>query len=268
MIQQFTGVCVNKVKETHINTFVLAIFAGMFIAFGASSSNLAIFGIENAGLAKLTAGVIFPVGLMMIVAVAGELFTGDCMLVFGNFDKKYSIRQTVEKLIIVYFGNFVGAVMTVALLYAAGQYDFAGSAVGAYTIKVAAGKLQMSFGRCVASGILCNILVCAAVLMAARISDVSGKLWACFFPIMVFVIGGFEHCVANMYYLSAGFAAAHNAAYVQKASELYRISAEAAGMINISNIIVNNLIPVTIGNILGGMLFISLPLYLLQGKKN
>ncbi len=267
MIENFIDVCEGKIEQRHRNTFLLAIFAGMFIAFGASSSNVAVAAIENTGLAKLVAGVIFPVGLMLIVTVAGELFTGDCMLVLGGFDHRYANSQAFLKLLVVYLGNFAGSVLLAVLLYNSGQYQMAGGAIGAYTIKVAVGKLQYSFLQCVASGILCNILVCAAVLMASRVKSVPGKIVTVFFPIMAFVIGGFEHCVANMYYLPSGMLAAGNEIYRAQALELYHLTEEAIGTLTISNVIVKNLIPVTIGNIIGGMVFVALPLYILSRRE-
>ncbi len=266
MIENFINVCEGKIKESHQNTFLLAIFAGMFIAFGASSSNVAIHAIENPGMAKFVAGIIFPVGLMLIITVAGELFTGDCMLVLGGFDHRYNNGKAIIKLVVVYFGNLAGSLILVFLLYNCGQYQMSAGAVGAYTIKVASGKLGYTFMQCVASGILCNILVCAAVLMASRVPSVPGKIVTVFFPILAFVIGGFEHCVANMYYLPAGIAAAGNEQYVAKAIELYGLTEEAISALTIPNMILLNLIPVTLGNILGGMVFIALPLYVLSRK--
>ncbi len=268
MIESYIRVCEGKIEETHRNTFLLAIFAGMFIAFGASSSNVAVDAIENTGLAKFVAGMVFPVGLMLILTVAGELFTGDCMLILGGMDSRYTTVDTIKKLILVYFGNLAGSLILVFLLYQSGQFQMSQGAVGAYTIKVASGKLQYTFWQCIASGILCNILVCAAVLMASRVKSVPGKMITVFFPIMAFVIGGFEHCVANMYYLPAGIAAAGNALYVERAQELYGITSEAVSQLTVSNMIIKNLIPVTIGNMIGGMVFVALPLYMLSRKKN
>ncbi len=266
MVEKFTSGCIGKTKQKHVDTFVLAILAGMFIAFGGSSSNLAVHGIEDPGIAKLVAGVIFPVGLMLIVAVAGELFTGDCMMVFGNMSGDYPVSKTVKKLAIVFCGNLVGSLIIMALLYGAGQFNTGSGALGAYTIKVALGKVNLSFGSAVASGILCNILVCLAVLIASRVENIAGKIFAVFFPIMAFVIGGFEHCVANMYFIPAGIACAMNDAYAAKAMELYGYTEEMLAELTVSNFLLHNLLPVTIGNMIGGMLFVALPLYFLSRR--
>lgn len=260
------GTAAKAVKPV-AKIFVAAIMAGMFIAFGGSSSNVAVFGIENVGLARTLAGCIFPVGLMLIVLVGGELFTGNCMMIGGVMTGRIKAMQMIRVLVTVYLGNLVGSLIVSFLAYYSGQWKYGAGALGAYTIKVAFGKLNLSFGTAVASGILCNILVCVAVLMASASKDAVGKIFGCFFPIWAFVIAGYEHCVANMYYIPAGIIAAADPAFAQKAMELYGYTAEDLAMLNPVNMIVNNLIPVTIGNIIGGMLFVAVPYVYLYNKK-
>ena len=257
----------GKVKLPILKCILLGIMAGAFIAFGGATSNAAIHNIANQGLAKTLAGCIFPVGLMMIVYVGGELFTGDCLLIAGVVDKKFSTLSMIKTLIIVYFSNMVGAVIIASLVYFSGLLDYTGGALGAFTIKVAYGKATIAPFKAICSGILCNILVCIAVLMATAAKDIAGKVWAIFFPICAFVIGGWEHCVANMFYIPAGIIAATNPDYVAKAEELYGITAQQiSANLNIGGF-VSNLIPVTIGNILGGMVFVALPLYAIHKSK-
>lgn len=260
------GTAAKAVKPV-AKIFVAAIMAGMFIAFGGSSSNVAVFGIENVGLARTLAGCIFPVGLMLIVLVGGELFTGNCMMIGGVMTGRIKAIQMIRVLVTVYLGNLVGSLIVSFLAYYSGQWKYGAGALGAYTIKVAFGKLNLSFGTAVASGILCNILVCVAVLMASASKDAVGKIFGCFFPIWAFVIAGYEHCVANMYYIPAGIIAAADPAFAQKAMELYGYTAEDLAMLNPVNMIVNNLIPVTIGSIIGGMLFVAVPYVYLYNKK-
>lgn len=260
------GTAAKAVKPV-AKIFVAAIMAGMFIAFGGSSSNVAVFGIENVGLARTLAGCIFPVGLMLIVLVGGELFTGNCMMIGGVMTGRIKAMQMIRVLVTVYLGNLVGSLIVSFLAYYSGQWKYGAGALGAYTIKVAFGKLNLSFGTAVASGILCNILVCVAALMASASKDAVGKIFGCFFPIWAFVIAGYEHCVANMYYIPAGIIAAADPAFAQKAMELYGYTAEDLAMLNPVNMIVNNLIPVTIGNIIGGMLFVAVPYVYLYNKK-
>lgn len=257
----------GKVQLPLLKCILLGLMAGAFIAFGGATSSAAIHNISNQGVAKALAGTIFPVGLMMIVFVGGELFTGDCLMLAGVVDKRFSALQLIKTLIIVWLSNMAGAILIAALVYYSGLLDYTGGALGAFTIKVAYGKCTITPFKAVCSGILCNILVCIAVLMATAARDIAGKVWAIFFPICAFVVGGWEHCVANMFYIPAGIIAATNDTYVAKAEELYGITAaQISASVNVGGFI-SNLIPVTIGNILGGMVFVALPLYVIHKKK-
>lgn len=257
----------GKVKLPLLKCILLGIMAGAFIAFGGATSSAAVHNIANQGLAKALAGCIFPVGLMMIVFVGGELFTGDCLMIAGVVDKRFSAGAMIKTLVVVWLSNLAGALLVSTLVYFSGLLDYSNGALGAYTIKVAYGKTTIEPLRAVCSGILCNILVCVAVLMATAAKDIVGKVWAIFFPIWAFVVGGWEHCVANMFYIPAGMLASCNPDYVAKAEELYGISAESIlSCVNIGGFIQNQ-IPVTIGNILGGMIFVALPLYAIHKSK-
>jgi len=203
---------------------------------------------------------------MMIVFVGGELFTGDCMMSMACMKGRIGFGSLLRTLLIVYLGNFAGAVLIAFLVAHSGQYDYSAGALGAYTIKTAVGKTGLSFMRALFSGILCNILVCAAVLMAAAAKDIGGKVLAIFFPILAFVVSGFEHCVANMYYIPAGIFAAGNPAYVQKAQELYGLGAEKLTGLNWGSFVTVNLLPVTIGNIIGGAVMVGGVCFFLHGK--
>ena len=246
---------------------LLGIFAGIFIAGGASASSLAMHAISNVGLARLVAGAIFPVGLMMIVLVGGELFTGDCLMIMGCVHGRFSAAKMIKVLLVVYLSNFLGSVLFAELVNLSGQYNYTNGLPGAFTIKVAMGKVNLSFGAAFASGILCNIFVCMAVLMAMAAKDISGKIWAIFFPILAFVVSGYEHCVANMYYIPAGIFAKANSTYAALAMESYGYTTLQLEGLNWVNFVVKNLIPVTLGNIVGGMVFVGLPLYLIHAQK-
>ena len=257
----------GKVQLPLLKCILLGLMAGAFIAFGGATSSAAIHNISNQGVAKALAGAIFPVGLMMIVFVGGELFTGDCLMLAGVVDKRFSALQLIKTLIIVWLSNMAGAILIATLVYYSGLLDYTSGALGAFTIKVAYGKCTITPFKAICSGILCNILVCIAVLRATAARDIAGKVWAIFFPICAFVVGGWEHCVANMFYIPAGIIAATNDTYVAKAEELYGITAaQISASVNVGGFI-SNLIPVTIGNILGGMVFVALPLYVIHKKK-
>ena len=260
----------TEVKRVNMPIFklvLLGILAGMFIAGGAAASNVAMHNISNVGLARLVAGVIFPVGLMMIVLVGGELFTGDWLLILGIMDKKYNVLQAIKVLVIVFITNLLGSVIIAFIVYESGQFNYTDGLLGAFTIKVALSKTGLSFTNAFCSGILCNIFVCLAVLMAASSKQVSGKILGIFFPIMAFVVSGYEHCVANMYYIPAGIIAKMNDSYVAKAKDAYNFTDAKLDGLNIKTFFVDNLIPVTLGNIVGGMLFVGVILYLVNHKK-
>ena len=266
-IEAYIGACTKKVRNSFCNIFVKACFAGMFIGMGAAGSNVAAHNIGNVGVARLIAGTVFPVGLMMVILLGAELFTGDCLVIMAVPDKKITLADFVKLLVTVYLGNFVGGVLFSILILFSNQLNYSAGLLGAYTINVAINKVNLSFGVALVSGILCNILVSAAVLMANCSKDISGKLLVCFFVIMLFVTSGFEHCVANMYYITAGLLAKTNPAYVAAAIEQYGISQEKLDSLNIISFVCKNLIPVTIGNIIGGSFFVGLPLYYLNNSK-
>lgn len=267
-IELYSKNCYAKCKAPFANIFIKSMFAGMMIGLGAAGSSVAAHAITNVGIARFVAGLVFPVGLMMVILLGAELFTGDCLMVVGIPDGNISGFQFAKMLVIVWIGNLVGGVIFAALTMMSGQFDYSGGLLGAYTIKVALAKATISPERAITSGILCNVLVCAAVLMALCAKDVAGKLFVCFFVIMLFVTSGFEHCVANMYYIFAGVLAKTNPDYIKVATEQYGISLEALGELNLTSMFVKNLLPVTIGNIIGGACFMGLPLYYLNRNKN
>ena len=257
----------GKTELPLLRLILLGIFAGMFIAGGASASSLAMHAISNVGLARFVAGAIFPVGLMMIVFVGGELFTGDCLMIMGCVHGKFSAAKMLKVLVVVYLCNFVGSVIFAELVNLSGQYSYSSGLLGAFTIKVAMGKVNLSFVSAFVSGILCNIFVCMAVLMAMAAKDIAGKVWAIFFPILAFVVSGYEHCVANMYYIPAGIFAKANSSYAALAMEAYGYSTLQLDSLNWANFVAKNLVPVTLGNIVGGMVFVGLPLYCIHARK-
>lgn len=244
---------------------LLGILAGAFIALGGATSSTAAHAVTNVGLARTVAGAVFPIGLMMIVFVGGELFTGNCLIFMAVIDGKVSWGKFARNLVVVYFSNLIGALFIDVLIFFSGNLNYSGGLLGAYAIKVAVGKVAITPVQAVTSGILCNILVCVAILMAAAAKDVAGKVWAIFFPIFAFVIGGFEHCVANMFYIPMGMLAAKNSAYVDKAIEAYGMTAEEIGSLTVVNSL-GNFIPVTIGNIIGGAVCVGCICYVIHVK--
>lgn len=257
----------SKIQANWFKTLIKAIMAGAMISFGAAISSVAAHSITNVGLARLSAAVVFPVGLMMVIVFGAELFTGDCLVAMSVFGKRVKLSGFIKLLLLVLVGNFLGALLITALTYMSGQLDYSSGLLGAYTIKVALGKVNISFAEGIVSGVLCNILVCVAVLMALCAKDITGKLLVCFFVIMLFVTGGFEHCVANMYYISAGLFSLNNPHYVQLAISEYGFSADYINTLTVSGFMIKNLLPVTIGNIIGGSIFVGLPVFYLNCDK-
>ena len=177
-------------------------------------------------------------------------------MLMALMDKKISVSSMIRNLVVVYFSNLVGALIIDILLFYSGQFNYTDGGLGAYTIKVALGKTTIAPVAAITSAILCNILVCLAILMASAAKDVTGKILAIFFPIWAFVICGFEHCVANMFYIPAGMLAATNSTYVAKAQELYGITdAQIQSLLSPKSFICFSY--VTLGNILGGMIFVG-----------
>jgi len=246
------GVGVNKCRNRAMQTLFLGILAGMFIALGGFAAGVASHSIQNYGVAKLVAGSIFPVGLILVLLCGAELFTGNNLLTVAYFENRITLKEVLKNWVIVFFGNLIGALIISTLLYLSGSLESDGGLVGAYFIKVASKKVSLSFGQALASGILCNILVCIAVWGSYAAKDTAGKVLMGFLPIMAFIIAGFEHCVANMFYLSAALFAKSNDAIVA----LYHGPMGKLDKIDIAHII-NNLIPVTIGNIVGGGIIIA-----------
>ena len=210
---------------------VLAFFGGMYIALAGVASTWASMLVENPSIKRLIAGCIFPAGLAMVVLTGSELFTGNNLMTIALLQKRITMKGMLRNWAGVYLGNFIGAAFVAVAVVWGGV--FAGNE--SVLISVAAGKI-MPFGQAFLRGILCNILVSLGVLMAAVGKDAAGKVVALFFPVAAFIIGGDEHCVANMYYLTVGIL--------------------AGAELSLSDII-SNMVPVTLGNIVGGGLILG-----------
>ena len=203
---------------------------------------------------------------IFVVLIGAELFTGDCLMSFAVFDKRIRLLDMIRVLVVVFITNLIGACIVVVLVNRCGQLDYGNGALAAATIKTAYNKMNLSFMKAFTSGIMCNILVCLAVLLAGVCQDAIGKIFACFFPIWAFVIAGYEHCVANMYYIPAGIFASMNPDYVAKAKQIYGITGCQIAALNWGNFFTVNLLPVTIGNIIGGGFIIGGLFFYLHGK--
>ncbi len=227
-------ISIGKAKtETGIlKTFILAVFAGAFIALAGVGST---FG--NVYLGKVAGAAIFPGGLAMVLIAGSELFTGNCLLIIPLLKREVSFLKVIRNLGVVYIGNLVGACLIAVLATYSGV--FSAEDVRNAVIAAAENKAALNFGQAFLRGVLCNILVCIAVWMSFAADSVGGKIAGLFFPIMIFVVAGFEHSVANMYYLPAGYLTAL----------FYGVDTT----FTVGNALLFNLLPVTLGNVVGGM---------------
>jgi len=248
------NVGVSKSTGEPLRVFALAILAGAFIAFGAVFYTIVTYdstGI-SAGLMRLVGGLSFCLGLILVVVAGAELFTGNNLIVMAYVDGKVSLHQLLANWSIVFVGNFIGAVGILLLIYLSGHWQIGGGALGAKVLAIANAKVNLTWMEAFTRGILCNILVCLAVWLCFAGRTVVDKVLAIIFPITAFVAMGFEHSVANMYFISAGLLAKQQPELVQLVGSMNLDELTTQGFL------FNNLLPVTLGNIIGGSVFVGL----------
>lgn len=250
----------NKTKINIKTLMVLGFFAGAFVALAAEASTLAASSLladkTSFAIGKLVQGLVFTPGLIFILLAGGELFTGNCLMTIPLLEKKINLKTMLRSWILVYFANFIGALSIAFLLYASGQWFFADGLVGVRTILIAKSKIDFSFVQALILGLLGNFLVCLGVWMSLGAKSYGSKVLSAFFPIATFVLSGFEHSIANMYYLPAGFLAKNIPDLASKSG-----LGEGLASLNISNMVIKNLLPVTLGNIIGGAIFVGILYY-------
>ena len=225
--RKWEEIAAGKAALPWYKLLLLGLMAGMFIAFGALGSTVAAADIEGT-LGKFIGACVFPVGLMLVVLAGAELFTGNCLMAGPASNGKVKWLGLLKNWGLVYLGNMIGALLLALLAHFSGLM---GSMTGT-VVAIAAKKCSLSFLEALFRGIGCNILVCGAVWMASGADSAGGKAACCFFPVMLFVLCGFEHSVANMYYIPLGMFTSSG--------------------VNAVDYLFNNLLPVTLGNILGG----------------
>lgn len=238
----------SKVNLTVSKMLILGILAGVFIAFGGIASTTVSVSIPLASVAKFVGAAVFPGGLTMVLLAGSELFTGNCLLTIPLLEKEIRVSQMLKSWVVVYIGNFIGSCLVGAAVAYSHQLGLFNNGLAVSVISTAASKCSLSFGDALIRGILCNFLVCIAVWISFAAKDVVGKIVGLFFPIMIFVGCGFEHSVANMYYISAGIFAKSIPTFAQAAADA---GVDFAALTWGSGLL-NNLLPVTLGNIIGG----------------
>ena len=245
----------KKAGLSAVNQVVLGFVAGAFVAFASAGTNSAIHTIGSVGLSKALAGALFSTALMLILIAGGELFTGNCLMVIAWAEGKISLLSMFRNWILVYAGNFIGSVFLAYLISQSGQLEFSGGLLGGFTLRQAAYKVELPFLGAFLMGLLCNWLVCAAVWTAAAARDIAGKVLAIFFPIWLFVSSGFEHCVANMYYIPAGILAKETPLFTERAAAM-GAAPESIASLSWGSFL-TSLLPVTLGNVVGGGFFVG-----------
>lgn len=245
---------VSKAEAPVFSTFTLAILAGAFIALGAIFATTVTAGTSAEwpfGVSKLLTGLVFCLGLILVIVGGAELFTGNNLIVMAWAGGKVSTAKLLRNWVIVYLGNFVGSVGTAVLILFSKQYTFGGGGVGKTALSIANGKVELGFWQAIALGILCNALVCLAVWLTFSARSTMDKIAAIIFPITAFVAAGFEHSVANMYFIPVGL--------LIKAFDPTFTTSTGLELSNLTwgTFLVNNLLPVTIGNIIGGTVFVA-----------
>lgn len=230
--------------------FALAVLAGAFISLGAVFSTTVATGsaVLPYGVARLLAGATFSLGLVLVVLAGAELFTGNTLIVMAWASRKVSTAAMLRNWAVVFVGNFAGAVATAWLVYQSGHFGFGGGGVGKTAVTIAAAKCGLGFGQAFALGVLCNALVCLAVWLSFGARSAADKILAVMLPVAAFVAAGFEHVVANMYYVPAGLLIAGDAELLAKTG----VEAGAIEGLNWGRFMLGNIVPVTLGNVVGG----------------
>ena len=244
---------VRKAEAPALTTFTLAIMAGAFIALGAVFATNTAAGSSALpfGVAKLLTGLVFCLGLILVVVGGAELFTGNNLIVMAWASGKVTGRSLLRNWAIVYAGNFFGSIGTALLVLWSKQYTFGSGAVGETALKIAASKASLDFFQAMALGVLCNALVCLAVWLTFSARSTMDKIASIIFPITAFVAAGFEHSIANMYFVPFGL--------LIKEFDPAFVAYKGLDLTNLTwgNFLINNLLPVTIGNIIGGAVLVA-----------
>ncbi|RPJ25193.1 MAG: formate transporter FocA [Chloroflexi bacterium] len=260
---------VRKAEMPFLKMFMLSVLAGAFIALGAifattiGAGGMAVTAPDGAvafntglpyGVTRLLMGLVFSLGLILVVVGGAELFTGNNLIVMAWANGKVTGAALIRNWIIVYLGNFVGSLGTVLLMFLTKQYTFGANSVGITALKIGVAKVDLTFIQAIALGILCNALVCLAVWLTYSARSTIDKIVAIIFPITAFVAVGFEHSIANMYFIPyalfiKNFDPNFIATVGDKVAKLDLLTWQA--------FLVNNLIPVTIGNIIGGAVLVA-----------
>lgn len=244
----------RKAEMPLLTMFALAILAGAFIGLGAMFATTTAAGsaaVLPYGVVRVLTGLVFCLGLVLVIVGGAELFTGNNLIVMAWASGKVSTASLLRNWGIVYIGNFVGSIATAIMVFLSQQYLFGNGSVGLTALGIANSKVQLGFTQAIALGVLCNILVCLAVWLTFSARSTIDKIAAIIFPITAFVAAGFEHSIANMYFIPMGLLIARFDPGFAAAANL-----DLSGL-TWGGFLLKNLLPVTIGNIIGGSVFVA-----------
>ena len=264
---EFLGI--RKAEMPFLKMFMLSVLAGAFIALGAifattvGAGGMTVTGADGTvafntglpyGVTRLLMGLVFCLGLILVVVGGAELFTGNNLIVMAWANGKVTSWALLRNWFIVYLGNFVGSIGTVILMFLAKHYTFGANAVGITALRIGVAKVDLTFIQAIALGILCNALVCLAVWLTYSSRSTMDKILAIIFPITAFVAAGFEHSVANMYFIPyALFIKDFDPGFVVAVGD----RVQNLNLLTWQSFLINNLIPVTIGNVIGGAILVA-----------
>jgi formate transporter len=267
MAEKAEGIGVKKAGMAFMPMFVLGILAGAFIALGAIFCTTVLAGTGDMpyGVQRLLGGLVFTLGLILVVVAGAELFTGNNLILMAFASGKVTGAALLRNWAIVYAGNFVGSILTAYIMFLSTQYTFGGGAIGLTALNIANAKSGLAFIPALALGIMCNALVCLAVWLTFSARTVTDKILAIIPPIAAFVAAGFEHSIANMYFIPIGL-------FIKAwapASFWTTIGRSAGDFTNLTwgNFFIGNLLPVTIGNIIGGAVMVGLIYWFIYLRK-
>jgi formate transporter FocA len=272
---------VRKAEAALLTMFALSVMAGAFIALGAIfattvwAGGVAIKAADGTvafttampyGLQRFMGGLVFCLGLILVVVGGAELFTGNNLIVMAWANGKVTTLALLRNWAVVFVGNFVGSIGTAAMLFLSKQYTYGSGAVGLTALNIAKSKCELDFFQAIMLGILCNALVCLAVWMTFSARSTIDKIAAIIFPITAFVAAGFEHSIANMYFIPIaifikGYAPASFWESIGKTPADF-------STVTWSNFFIDNLLPVTIGNIIGGAVLVAAAYWLVFLRPN
>jgi formate/nitrite transporter len=264
MAEKAEAAGVRKAALSFLPLFALAVLAGAFVGLGAmfATTTAAASATLPYGVARLLFGLVFCLGLILVVIGGAELFTGNNLIVMAWASHKISTRALLSNWLIVYVGNFVGAFGTAGLVFLGKQYAAGAGSVGAAALTIAVGKVNLGFVQALALGMLCNVLVCLAIWLTYGARSVADKILAIIFPISAFAAAGFEHSIANMYFIPY-------ALLIKTFDPAFAVAKKIdLSSLTWGSFLIKNLLPVTLGNILGGAVLVAAMYWFIYLRKS